>query len=100
MLILVIRSHCKVCPLPTIPISRNCTVANCSQCSNFTMRPDEQNQHFVELRRRVCLYIHALVFLRVLPSLEGKNSIFLWEKEEKAVSQTYVRQTMVLCRNE
>ena len=38
--------------------------------------PNEQNQHFVELRQKECLYIHALVLLRGLPSLEGKNKLF------------------------
>ena len=80
MLILVIRSHCKICLLPTMTISRDCTVAYCSQWSTFTMAPDEQNQHFVELRRRVCLYIHALVFLRGLPCLEGKNNLFVGKR--------------------
>ena len=51
------------------------------------MTPNEQNQHFAELRRKVCLYIHAVVLLRGLPSLNGKNILFVG-KEEKAVSQT------------
>ena len=55
---------------------------------------NEQNQHFAELRQKVCSYIHAVVLLRGLPSLEGKNKLFVGKKEEKAVSQTQVRQTM------
>ena len=50
MLILLIRSHCKICPLPTIQISRVCIVGNCWQWANFTMGINEQNQHFSELR--------------------------------------------------
>ena len=49
------------------------------------MRP---NQHFAELRQKVCLYIHTVVLLRGLPSLEGKNKLFVGKKEEKAVSPT------------
>ena len=41
-------------------------------------------------------YIHTLLILRGLTSLEGKNKLFVGKKEEKAVSQTQVRQTIVL----
>ena len=36
---------------------------------------NEKNQHFVELRQKVCLYIHIIglvVLIRGLPSLDGK----------------------------
>ena len=59
-------------------ILRVCTVGNCWKWANFT----------------ICLYIHALVLLRSLPSLEGKHELFCRKKEEKAVSQTQVRQTI------
>ena len=29
----------------------------------FTMGPNGQNQHFGELRQKVCLYIHSVVLL-------------------------------------
>ena len=87
MLILLIRSHCKICPLTTMTISRVCTVGNCWQWANFTAGPNGQNQHFVGLRQNVCLYIHAVVLLRGLPSLECKNELFVGKKEEKAISQ-------------
>ena len=67
-------------------ISRVCTVANCWQWINFTMGPNEQNQHFAELRQKVCLY-NTVVLQRRLPSLEDKNELFVGKKEEKAVSQ-------------
>ena len=67
-LILLMRSHCKICQLPTITISRVCTVGICWQWANFTMGPNGQNQHFAELRKKVCLYIHAVVLLRGLLS--------------------------------
>ena len=51
------------------------------------MGPNGQNQHFGELRQKVCLYIHAVVLIRGMPSLEGKNKLFVGKKEEKAVSQ-------------
>ena len=41
------------------------------------MGPNGQNQHFAELRQKVCLYIHTVVLLRGLPSLEGKNELFV-----------------------
>ena len=44
------------------------------------MGPNEQNQHFAEMRQKVCLYIHALVLLRGLPSLEAKNKLFVGKK--------------------
>ena len=51
------------------------------------MEPNEQNQHFTELRQKVCLYMHALVLQRGLQSLDGKL--------EKNVCQTRVRQTIM-----
>ena len=68
-------------------ISRVCTVVNCWQCANFTMEPNEKNPHFAGLRQKVCLYIHAVVLQRCLPSLEGKNELLVGKKEEKAVSR-------------
>ena len=47
------------------------------------MGPYEQNQHFAELRQKVCLYIHAVVLLRGLPSLEGKNKLFEGKKRKE-----------------
>ena len=44
------------------------------------MGPNEQNQHFAELRQNVCLYIHVLVLLRGLPSLDGKLECFVTKK--------------------
>ena len=44
------------------------------------MGPNEQNQHFAELRHKVCLYIHAVVLLRGLPSLNGKNELFVGKR--------------------
>ena len=60
-------------------ISRVCT-GNCWKSANFTMGPNEQNQHFAELRQKVCLYIHAVVLLRGLPSLEGKNELLVGKR--------------------
>ena len=95
MLILPIRSSCKICPLPTMTISRVCTVGNYWQWFNFIMGPIGQNQHFARLRQKVSLCIHAVVLLIGLPSLEGKNELYGGEKEGKAVSQTQVRQTII-----
>ena len=47
------------------------------------MGPNEQNQHFAELRQKVCLYIHILVLQRGLPSLDGKLKRFLKKKWKK-----------------
>ena len=51
------------------------------------MVPNEQNQHFAELRRKVCLCIHVVVLLRCLPSLDGKLERFVTKKMEKAVAK-------------
>ena len=58
------------------------------------MGPYEQNQHFVELRRKVCLYIHVVVLQRGLPSLDGKLERFVTKKNGKSSCQTRVRQTI------
>ena len=54
----------------------------------FTMGPNGQNQHFAELRHNVCLYIHAVVLLRGLQSLEGKNKRFVGIKRKKLLAKS------------
>ena len=47
------------------------------------MGTNEQNQHFAELRQKVCLYIHIVVLLRGLPSLDGILEHFVTKKCKK-----------------
>ena len=59
MLILLISSYCKMCTLPTLQ-SRVFVCCEqykharsyCWQWTHFTMGPNEQNQHFAELRQK------------------------------------------------
>ena len=90
MLILLIGSHCKMCPLPTIRSRMFVLFATdkharlyCWQCAHFTIGINEQNQHFAELRQKVCLYIHVVVLLTRLPSLNVKLECFVTKKWEK-----------------
>ena len=90
MLILLISSYCKMCTLPTL---RSCVFVCCEQykqarlccwqLTHFTMGPNEQNQHFAELRQKICLYIHVVVLLTCLPSLNGKLERFFTKKWQK-----------------
>ena len=66
-------------------ISHVCTVGNFWKWANFTMGPNEQNQHFAELRQKVCLYIHAV---KRFAKFEWQKRTFCRKKEEKAVSPT------------
>ena len=52
------------------------------------MGPNGQNQHFAELRQKISLYIHAVVLLRGLPSLEGKNKLFVGKKRKKLLAKS------------
>ena len=61
--------------------------------AHFTIRTNEQNQHFAELRQKVCLYIHVVVLLTCLPSLDGKLERFV-KKNGKSGCQTRVRHTI------
>ena len=100
MLILLISSYCKMCTLPTL---RSCVFVCCEQYkharlyswqwTHFTMGPNEQNQHFAELRQKICLYIHVVVLLTCLPSLDGELERFVTKKVSKMI--TRVRQTIV-----
>ena len=63
------------------------------QWTNFTMGPYEQNQHFADLRQKVCLYIHVEVQLRSLQSLVGKLERFD-TNNGKSGCQTRVGKTM------
>ena len=90
MLILLISSYCKMCTLPTLR-SRVFVCCEqykharlyCWQWTHFTMGPYGQNQHFAELRQRNCLYIHVVVLLTCLPSLDGKLERFVTKKWQK-----------------
>ena len=64
------------------------SVGNCWQWANFTMGPNGQNQNFAELRQKVCLYIHAVVLPRGLPSLEGKNKLFVGKKRKRLLAKS------------
>ena len=64
------------------------------------MEPYEQNQHFAELRQKVCLYIHVVVLQRGLPSLDGKLERFVtkkWQKWLPNSSQTDYSTELALC---
>ena len=60
--------------LPTMTISCVCTLVNSRQWANFTMGSNEQNQ------QTKSKFIHAVVLQRGLPSLEGKNELFVGKK--------------------
>ena len=47
------------------------------------MGPNEQNQHFAELRQKICLHIYVVVLQRGLPSLDGKLERFITKKWQK-----------------
>ena len=65
MLVLLISSYCKMCTLPTLQ-SRVFVCCEqykharsyCWQWTHFTMGPNEQNQHFAELRPKK-MFIHT-----------------------------------------
>ena len=90
MLILLISFYCKMCTLPALR-SRVFVCCEqykharlyCWQWTHFTMGPNEQNQHFAELRQKICLYIHVVVLLTCLPSLDGKLERFVTKKWQK-----------------
>ena len=79
-----------MCPLPTIRSRVFVLFATdkharslCRQCARFTKVTNEQNQHYAELRQKVCLYIHVVVLQRGLPSLDGKLERFAKKKWQK-----------------
>ena len=51
------------------------------------MGPNEQNQHFAELRQKLCFYICIFGLHRGLTSLDGKLERFV-TKVEKAVANS------------
>ena len=44
--------------------------------------PNEQNQHLTELRQKVGIQLYDIVLLIGLPGLDGKQEIFVTQKEE------------------
>ena len=53
------------------------------QWANFTMGPNEENQHFTELRQKVGIYTQKIVLLRGLASLDDKHKLFVTKKRKK-----------------
>ena len=51
------------------------------------MGPNEQNQHFAELRQKICLHIYVVVLLTCLPSLDGKLELFFYKKVGKVIAK-------------
>ena len=90
MLILLVSSYCKMCTLPTLR-SRVFVCCEqykharsyCWQWTHFTMGPNEQNQHFAEFRQKICVYVHVVVLVTCLPSLDGKLERFVTKKWQK-----------------
>ena len=91
MLILLIRSHCKMCVLPTIQshvfvlfATDKHARSSCRRCAHFTIGTNEQNQHFAELRQKsMFVHVHVVVLQRGLPSLNGKLERFVTKKWQK-----------------
>ena len=55
------------------------------------MAPNEQNLHFAQLRKKVCLNTHAVVLQRGFPSLDSKLKRFVtkkWKNGLPSLSQT------------
>ena len=66
----------------------------CMYKHTFVSTAQNVDQHFAELRQKVCLYIHVVVLQRGLPSLDGKLEHFgtkKWEKLLPNSSQTDYR---------
>ena len=49
------------------------------------MGPNEPNQHFAELRQKVCIYIHVVVLLQ---GLDGINKLFVGKKRKKLLAKS------------
>ena len=60
------------------------------------MAPNEQNQHFAEFRQKVCLYVNNLISAPTMFAYLDtcQTQTFCNKKEEKTVSQDWVRQTI------
>ena len=65
MLILLIRSHCKMCVLPTIQshvfvlfATDKHARSSCRRCAHFTIGTNEQNQNFAEFRQK-SMFVHT-----------------------------------------
>ena len=76
ILILLIRSHCKNVPLPTIQtrkIAHICIVGN-GQILQCEQRVETKS---------IFIHVHNLVLLRCLPSLDVKYKLFVYNKRGK-----------------
>ena len=94
MVILLISSYCKMCTLPTLR-SRVCLLRTIQTREivllaiamdtfyNGQMSKNEQNQHFAELRQKICLHIYVVVLLTCLPSLDGILKRFVTKEWHK-----------------
>ena len=58
------------------------------------MGPNEQNQHFAELRQK-SMFIHTRLSPKRFAKSMSNTNLLYNKKEEKTDSQTWVRQTIV-----
>ena len=72
MLIFFFRSHCKICYLSS---DRSRVFVGNGQILQKDLKM--KINILAELRKRVCLYIHALVLFKYLPSLDVKQELFV-----------------------
>ena len=68
-------------------ISRVCTVGNCWKSAKFTMGPYEQNQHFAELRQKVCVHTRGSATNRFVKFGRQKRT-FSGEKRKKRLAES------------
>ena len=79
MLILLIKSHCKIYPLPTI--RSRVFVLLTIDGNGYILQWELMSK--MELGQKVGLYIHVVVLLRGLPSLDGILERFVIKKCKK-----------------
>ena len=104
MLIFLISSYCKMYTSPTLQSHVFVCYQQykharlyCWQWTHFTMGSNEKNQHFAELRQKICLYMYTR---SSAPNMYAKfgwktRTFQMSQKSGKSDCQTRVRQTIV-----
>ena len=77
-------AHCRHYNLACLSVANNTNTQDrivCWQWTHFTMGPNEQNQHFAELRQKIHLYIH------VVAMFSNRNTMYTKVRLPTGVSQ-------------
>ena len=81
-------AHCRQYDLACLSVANNTNTQDCIVGNGHILQWDLLSKiNICGVETKLCLYIHKVVLLRYLPSLDGKFERFVTKKMEKAIAK-------------